>query len=346
MTDSRRAERAGMLAVALTAILWGTSGTAAAMAPELSAVTVGAIAMCGGGLLQAAVNARGIRTAWTAPGAERAGRMTPSQVTAQWPVALLGGICVMIYPLCFFGSMRVGGVALGTVVSLATAPLFSAVIERVADGRRLTTRWTVACLLGIVGSVALAVSRSESSHGDALSGSHSAALGVGLGVLAGVTYAGLSWAMRRLMSRSVPRGAAAGTVMGLGGVFLLPIVAVGIPAVIEHPETLGVLAYLVLVPQFLGYVLFSRGLGRIDSSTATTITLIEPAVATALAVGVLAEPITAIGWVGMTLLATALLVLLAPRLPSSTGPASISVEAESPTGRSTHEAVPRGRRGA
>lgn len=333
MSDPRTTERAGMLAVALTAILWGTSGTAAAMAPELSAVTVGAIAMCGGGLLQAAVNARGIRAAW------------PS-VTAQWPVALLGGICVMIYPLCFFGSMRVGGVALGTVVSLASAPLFSAVIERVADGRTLTLRWTIACALGIVGSAALALSRSESSHGDTLSGNHSAALGVGLGLLAGITYAGLSWAMRRLMSRSVPRGAAAGTVMGLGGVFLLPIVAVGVPSVIAHPETLGVLAYLVLVPQFLGYVLFSRGLGRIDSSTATTITLIEPAVATALAVGVLAEPITAVGWVGIALLATALLVLLAPRLPASTGAASISVEAESSTGRSTHEAVPRGRRGA
>lgn len=152
--------------------------------------------------------------------------------------------------------------------------------------------------------------------------------------------------MRRLMNRSVPRGAAAGTVMGLGGVFLLPVVAVGVPAVVAHPETLGVLAYLVLVPQFLGYVLFSRGLGRIDSSTATTITLIEPAVATALAVGVLSESITAIGWVGIAMLAAALVVLLAPRLPSATGPASTSVDAGSSTGRSTHEAVPRGRRGA
>ncbi|WP_288815374.1 DMT family transporter [uncultured Gordonia sp.] len=333
MSESRRNERIGMLAVALTAILWGTSGTAAAMAPELSAVTVGAVAMCGGGLLQAAVNARGIRAAW-------------SSVTAQWRVALLGGVCVLIYPLCFFGSMRVGGVALGTVVSLASAPLVSAVIERVADGRRLTLRWTIACALGIVGSAALAVSRSESSHADTLGGSSSSALGVGLGLLAGITYAGLSWAMRRLMNRSVPRGAATGTVMGLGGVFLLPVVAVGVPAVVAHPETLGVLAYLVLVPQFLGYVLFSRGLGRIDSSTATTITLIEPAVATALAVGVLSESITAIGWVGIAMLAAALVVLLAPRLPSATGPASTSVDAGSSTGRSTHEAVPRGRRGA
>ncbi|WP_439028773.1 DMT family transporter [Gordonia terrae] len=313
--DTRSSERVGMVVVALTAILWGTSGTAAALAPALSAVTIGAVAMCGGGLLQAAANVRVLRGSWP-------------RLIAQWRVALVGGVCVMVYPLCFFGSMRVGGVALGTVVSLASAPLVSAVIERIADGRRLTRRWSTACLLGIAGSAALALSRSESSHSDSVSDGHSAALGVGLGLLAGLTYAGFSWAMRRLMNRSVPRGAAAGSVMGLGGLLLVPVVAVGVPAIVDHPDTLVVLGYLVLVPQFLGYVLFSQGLGRIDSSTATTITLIEPAVATALAVVVLAEPITVVGWLGIAVLATALVVLLAPRRRTLVSVESISIDRE------------------
>ncbi len=304
-----------MVAVALTAILWGTSGTVAALAPALSAVTIGAVAMCGGGLLQAAANVRVLRASWSA-------------LIAQWRVVVVGGVCVMVYPLCFFGSMRIGGVALGTVVSLASAPLVSAVIERIADNRRLTRRWSAACMLGIVGSAALALSRSESSHADTVSGGYSAALGVGLGLLAGLTYAGFSWAMRRLMNRSVPRGAAAGSVMGLGGLLLVPVVAVGVPTIVEHPHTLVVLGYLVVVPQFLGYVLFSRGLGRIDSSTATTITLIEPAVATALAVVVLAEPITVVGWLGIAVLATALVVLLAPRRGTSVSVEPRSIDRE------------------
>ncbi|GAC55362.1 DMT family transporter [Gordonia amicalis] len=293
------AERTGILAVTLTAFLWGTSGTVAALAPALSAVTIGAIAMAGGGLLQAAINVRAVRAAW------------PS-LMQRWPTVLAGGVCVMIYPLCFYGSMRIGGVALGTVVSLASAPLFSAVIERVAEGRMFTRRWIVACALGIAGSVALALSRSESSHGDTVADSSASAWGVVLGLGAGATYAGFSWAMRRLMNQGVTRGASAGGVMGLGGVLLLPVVAVCVPSVGDHPESLGVLAYLVVVPQFLGYVLFSRGLGRIDSSTATTITLIEPAVATVLAVVVLSEAITAIGWTGIGVLAMALVVLMAP----------------------------------
>ncbi|MBA5845563.1 DMT family transporter [Gordonia amicalis] len=293
------AERTGILAVTLTAFLWGTSGTVAALAPALSAITIGAIAMAGGGLLQAAINVRAVRAAW------------PS-LMQRWPTVLAGGVCVMIYPLCFYGSMRIGGVALGTVVSLASAPLFSAVIERVAEGRMFTRRWIVACALGIAGSVALALSRSESSHGDTVADSNASAWGVVLGLGAGATYAGFSWAMRRLMNQGVTRGASAGGVMGLGGVLLLPVVAVCVPSVIDHPESLGVLAYLVVVPQFLGYVLFSRGLGRIDSSTATTITLIEPAVATVLAVVVLSEAITAIGWTGIGVLAMALVVLMVP----------------------------------
>ncbi|ETA06533.1 DMT family transporter [Gordonia alkanivorans] len=332
---SRASERAGILAVTLTAFLWGTSGTAAALAPALSAVTIGAIAMSGGGLLQGAINARAVRAAW------------PS-LMQRWPTVLAGGVCVAIYPLCFYGSMRVGGVALGTVVSLASAPLFSAVIERFAEGRALTTRWSVACALGIAGSVALALSRSESSHGDSVSGSTASAWGVVLGLGAGATYAGFSWAMRRLMNEGLARGASAGGVMGLGGVLLLPVVAVCVPSVIEHPESLVVLAYLVVVPQFLGYVLFSRGLRRIDSSTATTITLIEPAVATVLAVVVLSESITAVGWMGIGVLAVALVVLMAPARRRR----SVSVEQRSSHSgtpavdeEDMHEAVPRGRRG-
>ena len=43
----------GTLAVLLAAILWGTTGTVASFAPEFSPFTIGALAMGGGGLLQA-----------------------------------------------------------------------------------------------------------------------------------------------------------------------------------------------------------------------------------------------------------------------------------------------------
>lgn len=66
---------------------------------------------------------------------------------------------------------------------------------------------------------------------------------------------------------------------------------------------------------FLGYVLLGVGLARVPASTATTITLLEPAVAALLAVAVLGERLTVLSWAGLALLAVVLVVLV-------TGPAN------------------------
>jgi DME family drug/metabolite transporter len=70
---------------------------------------------------------------------------------------------------------------------------------------------------------------------------------------------------------------------------------------------------MALVPMFLGYFLFGVGLARVRPSTATTLTLTEPAVAAVLAVVVVGERLTGAGWTGLAVLAAALVVLaLAP----------------------------------
>ncbi|MEZ5212938.1 DMT family transporter [Gordonia sp. (in: high G+C Gram-positive bacteria)] len=286
--------RAAALATVAAAVLWGTTGTAAAFAPALGPLLIGAVAMGGGGILQAVVNAGALRR-------ERRALHDRLSVTA------LGALCVVIYPLAFYTSMHVGGVALGTVVSLASAPLASAVIERVADARPISRRWAASCALGVAGCALLCVSRSAGTGGNVVAG-------VLLGLAAGAAYAGYSWSMRRLMAHDISRGAAAGAVLGGGGVVLAAgAVAGGASLAAAPPSSWAVLAYLAVVPMFGGYVLFSRGLAGIDATTATTLTLLEPAVATVLAVGVLGETLAASGWTGMALLLVAQVVLVSPR---------------------------------
>ncbi|MCB1295299.1 MAG: EamA family transporter [Gordonia sp.] len=282
------------LSVFAAAVLWGSTGLAAAYAPTVSPLVIGAVAMGGGGLLQAIVNARVLL--WHR-----------DTLTRSVGVIAFGAVCVAIYPLAFYTSMRVGGVALGTVVSLASAPMASAIIERVLDERALTVRWMIACAVGVVGSAALCM-----TDGDGAAAS-SVPAGVALGLVAGATYAGYSWALRRIINRRIPRGAAAGAVLGAGGVLLTPIATAGLIVTDSIPaDAWLVLAYLALVPMFVGYVLFSRGLAGIDATTATTVTLVEPAVATVLAVLILDEHLGLIGWSGMALLGLALLILVAP----------------------------------
>jgi DME family drug/metabolite transporter len=59
---------------------------------------------------------------------------------------------------------------------------------------------------------------------------------------------------------------------------------------------------------FLGYRCFSYGLRYIEASTATLITLLEPAVATLFAIAIVGEKFDATGWFGMLLIGLCLLL--------------------------------------
>ena len=95
------------------------------------------------------------------------------------------------------------------------APLLSAAIEMIMDGLRVTGRWAAGAAFGLVGMVLLCIAES-SGHG-VVAAAPSTTLGVGLGLLAGLTYALYSWAARRLMQRRIPATAAMGTIFGIGG---------------------------------------------------------------------------------------------------------------------------------
>ncbi len=157
-------------------------------------------------------------------------------------------------------------------------------------------------------------------HGEAAGahsgpGAHSAGetvLGVGLGLVAGLTYALYSWAAHRLISRGVTSGAAMGTVFGLGGLLLMPVLlATGAP-LLSSWSNAAVGIYMALVPMFVGYVLFGWGLAHVPASTATTLSLLEPAVAAVLAVLVVGERLPLPGWAGIALVVGCLTVLTTP----------------------------------
>lgn len=306
MTDQRRA---GLLAVTVTALLWGTTGTAATFAPDVGPLTIGAAALGIGGLLQAAVGARSLLT-------------NVPLLARRRGLVLVGAVAVAVYPLAFYSSMHTAGVAVGSVVSLASAPLASGVLERVVDRRPLSRWWVLAAVLGVLGSALLCLSSVAGATGPAADGSGPAdgagaggsmVLGVVLGLVAGVTYAVYSWASRRLMVDGVPRAAAMGAVFGGGGLLLVPVLAVTGAPLLAAAQNIAVGAYMALVPMFLGYLLFGYGLSRIPASTATTVTLTEPAVAAVLAVLVVGERLTALGWVALGVIGVALVVLaLAP----------------------------------
>ena len=164
----------GALCVVAASVLWGTTGTAATFAPSVSPLAIGAVAMGVGGLLQALYAANAITGQW--PG-----------LLDRWRLVSLGAAAVAVYPLAFYSSMRLSGVAVGTVVSIGSAPVAAALIERFADGKLLTRRWMAGAVLGVSGAALL----SFAGHAPAGSpgGSWASLAGIALGLLAGASYA-------------------------------------------------------------------------------------------------------------------------------------------------------------
>jgi drug/metabolite transporter, DME family len=122
---ARRARRLGNAVRARGLDLVGHHRHRGHLRPSRRAAGIGAAAMGLGGLLQTLAAARPITR-------QRAA------LHAQRRLVLLGGAAVAVYPLAFYTSMRLAGVAVGTVVSIGSAPLAAALAERVIDQHRLT----------------------------------------------------------------------------------------------------------------------------------------------------------------------------------------------------------------
>ena len=295
----------GIVFVLVAALLWGTTGTAAAMAPGVGPLAIGAAAMGVGGLLQAAAASRVMFT-------HRGG------LTAEWRTVMLSAGAVAVFPLAFYSSMRLAGVAVGTVVSIGSAPPAAAVIERIVDHQPLSRGWALGTTAGVSGVLALALAHpGEPGPATTTAAAAQPVLGIALGLLAGFTYALYSWGAARVMRSGLPSRPVMGAVFGLGGILLLPVLAFTGAPIITSGSHLAVAAYLAIVPMFLGYILFGHGLATVAASTATTVSLLEPAVAALLAVIVLREHLPPMGWLGLGLLFASLVITATSTRPTT-----------------------------
>ncbi|MCU1410452.1 MAG: hypothetical protein JWR04_1159 [Rhodoglobus sp.] len=287
----------GAWALVLASVLWGTTGTAASFFPDdVSPLAIGASTMTVGGLLLFVVSAgpaiRAVRDA----------------ASRRW--LLLGALGVFVYPLAFYSSMHLAGVAIGNVVSLGTGPVFAALLEWLFERHRPSVLWLV-CTAAAVGGIVLL-----SAGGDA-SGAPAVVPGVLLGLAAGLAYALYTYSSSRgIRAGQSPRGVMGG-MFGLGAIALAPVLIFFGGPLLQSWQTVGIAGYLALGPMFVAYLLFGVGMRTLRSSTATTITLLEPFVATILAVLVVGERLDLVGWLGLALILVAVTVLATARRPGS-----------------------------
>jgi DME family drug/metabolite transporter len=302
--------RGGAPLVLASAVLWGTTGTAAAFAPAAGPLAIGAASMGVGGLMQACIAARAIQVHRVILARNRY-------------ILALSALAAAMYPLAFYSSMRMAGVAVGTAISIGSAPLFAAIVDFFSGPRRPSCQPVWALTIGVAGVTLLAFVPSHGAESTAAGASRG--LGVALGLAAGATYAFYTWGATQTMRSGCPSRAVMGTIFGSASVLLLPALVVTGRPIVGSLQAIGVVTYLAIVPMFLGYLMFGKGLETTRASTATTLTLLEPAAAALIAVVVLGERLPAIGWFG--------LVVLLVSLASMTSVPAQSAPESAPTGR-------------
>ncbi|MDN2661973.1 DMT family transporter [Psychromonas sp. 14N.309.X.WAT.B.A12] len=294
LTVSPKASKQGVFAILFSSLLWGTTGTAASYASSISPLAIGSFTMGIGGLLLAINGAKHIR-------------LDINRLLQARYVLLIGAIALAIYPLAFYSAMRLSGVAIGTVVSIASAPFFVAIIERLfSKENNIDGYWLFSLLLGAIGIAFLA--STETSVSSSTLDMSNKYLGILLGFVAGFTYALYSWAAKALINRGVSSKSAVGSIFGLGGILLVPVFLLNTNTFIISSVNTMVLLYIAIIPMFIGYLCFGFGLKTIHASKATLLTLFEPAVAAIFAVCVVGESISLLGWFGLFLIMICLLL--------------------------------------
>ena len=289
----------------LGAAAWGSTGTAAHFAPAgTSSASIGAARIALGGLLLLAfaVSTAGrrldIRRLLAASRRARA-------------ALVLAAVAVGGYQLCFFTAVRMTGVAIGTVVAIGSAPVFTGALSRLTGGPRLDVRWMAATAAAVAGCVVLVTGGQAGGVGAGGVG----AGGVGLALAAGCCYAIYAVAASRLIRAGNSETAVMGLLFGGAAVLLAPVLAAGSPGWLLTARGLAVTAYLGVVTTALAYLFYGRGLRTVSAPVAVTLGLAEPVVAAILGLVVLGERLTITDFVGLALVGLALATLVGARAP-------------------------------
>ncbi|MFP4068171.1 MAG: DMT family transporter [Spirochaetaceae bacterium] len=278
-TSGGASSAGGMLLVLAAAFLWGTSGTAQALAPEgATPVVIGGIRVgVGGAFLAVAAALRG-------------GFVSPRRFLR--PAFLVGGIAQAVFNVSYFTGLALTGVAVGTTAAIGSVPIFSGLLGILLNRERAGLRWYIATGIAVTGLVVL-LSAGERVNLEPA--------GLLFALLAGFSYSFFTFLSGRLVASFAPDAVMAVSFL-LATCMIAPILPHGSLAWVRVPGGTTTVLYLGLVSSGLAYMFYGRGLRTVMVSHVGTLTLAEPLTGALLGIFFLREAMTAQSVVGIVLI--------------------------------------------
>lgn len=279
-------EKLSPFLILLAAMLWGTTGTAQALAPEAAhPIAIGATRLAVGGLFLLFIV------------------LLVGKLNFQnWPIktTLLASLSMALYQPLFFSAVTITGVAIGTVVAIGSAPVLSGILEWLFFKVRPSRIWWFSTFLSITGCFMLFMNK-ESVYVDPM--------GILMALGAGLSFAGYTILNRGLVEKYSSLSVVA-VVFTLSAVFLSPFLFIFDMSWIKSFQGAGVSLQLGIMATGIAYLLFAKGLIHVSSSTAVTLSLAEPLTAALLGVFLLGEYLNSTSWLGIFFLLLGIGILI------------------------------------
>lgn len=267
------------------AALFGTIGTAQALGPEVPIAQLAATRFLLAAPLLILI-------------ATSTGPWSRMRTSARHLPTWCAGVSQVTFNLCFLGAMLEAGVAVGTLVAIGATPILTGLVTR-----QVTRLWVVATGVAIIGLVLLVAGQLASS-------SPPSATGILLAVGAAVSYATYIVAGKVAAARHLETQSYLAVVFSLSALITVPLLFTGEVAWVVSGPGFALVAYLAVFSTVLAYSLFNRGLRGVRPSTASTLGLVEPVVAAALAFALLGETLGLTGLFGAGLILLGLLLIV------------------------------------
>lgn len=276
----------GITFVVCAAMLWGTTGTAQALAGNsLSSLWFGALRLLFAAiffLAFAAVTGALNRRSWQG--------LTPTS-------AIGAGLCMAAYNLTFFAGVKLAGVGIGTAIALGSGPIWAGILQAVFQRQPPTTAWWVGTVVAIAGGVLLSIGGGSQAVSP---------FGIVLCLGSGLSYAVYTLLNQRMVSHA-PASSITLAAFGVAALVAIPTATfqAGWPSL--NVRDLAAVVYTGMVTAGIGYLLFSLALHQVRPATAVTLALAEPVVAFMLAVLLLSEPTSMASFIGLALVVAGVL---------------------------------------
>ena len=212
----------------------------------------------------------------------------------------ISAIGVGSYQLSFFTAVNLTGVPIATITALGSQPIFTGMVGYLLVKDKPHKPWFIATGLAAAGIFVLNLGNSST---------HVNIFGVICALLAGLGFAFFNVTSRRAVNKGVDSTRLMAAVFGLAAILVSPFLFVRNPSWLLQAKGAGLIIWLAVVTTALAYSLYAFGLKRVHAHTASTLVLSEPATATLLAVTVLGDSLSVLGWVGVGMVLTGLIYL-------------------------------------